>query len=49
MEEQNQAEVASNPSLYESAYLSEKNILITLSIFLFISVIYFSIIITIKE
>ena len=39
----------SNPSLYKSSYLSEKNILITRSISTFISVIYLSIKITIKE
>ena len=49
MEEQNQAEIPSNPSLYKSSFLSEKNILITWSISKSISVIYFSIKITIKE
>ena len=49
MEEQKQAEIPSNSSLYKSSYLNEKNNLITLSISEFISVISFSIEITIKE
>ena len=49
MEEQKHAEIPSNPSLYKSSYLSEKNILITWSVSKLISVIYFSIKITIKE
>ena len=49
MEEEKHAEVQSNPSLYESSYLSEKNILITQSISKLYSVIYFSIKITIKK
>ena len=48
-EEQKHVEIPSNPSLYKSSYLSEKNILITRSISKFIFVIYFSIKITIKE
>ena len=49
MEEQKHAEIPSDPSLYKSSCLSEKNILITRSVSKFISVIYFSIKITIKE
>ena len=49
MEEQKHAEIPSNPSLYKSSYLSEKNSLITWFISNYISVIYFSIQITIKE
>ena len=49
MKEQKHAEILSNPSLYKSSYLSEKNTLITRSVSKFISVFYFSIKITIKE
>ena len=49
MEEQKHAEIPSNPSLYKSSYLSDKNSLITWFISKYISVIYFSIQITIKE
>ena len=49
MEKQKHAESLSNPSLYKSSYLSEKSILITRSISNIISVIYFSIKISIKE
>ena len=49
MEEQKHAEIPSNPSLYKRSYFSDKNDLITRSISKFISVIYFSIEITIKE
>ena len=49
MEEQNHAEIPSNPNLYKSSYLSEKNILITRTISKFNSVIYFSFKMTIKE
>ena len=48
MEVEKHAEIPSNPSLYKSSYFSEKNILITQSIPKFVSVIYFSIEITIK-
>ena len=49
MEEQKHAEIPSNPSQYKRSYVSEKNNLITRSISNFISAIYFSIEITIKE
>ena len=49
MEEQKHAEIPSNPSLYESSYLSEKNSLIMQFISKYISVIYFLIQITMKE
>ena len=49
MEEQKHTEIPSNLSLYKSSYISEKNILTMLSISKFISVIYFSIKIAIKE
>ena len=49
MEEQKHAEVQSNPSLYKRSYFSEKNNLNTRSISKFISVISFSIEITIKK
>ena len=49
MEELKHTEIPSNHSLYKSSYLSEKNILITRSISKFVSVIYFSFKITIKE
>ena len=49
MEEQKHAEILSYLSLYKRSYLGEKNILITRSVSKFISVIYFSIKITIKE
>ena len=49
MEEQKHAEIPSNSSQYKRSYFSEKNNLITLSVSKFISVISFSIEITIKE
>ena len=49
MEEQKNAEIPSNPSLYKRSYFIEKNNLITRSISKFISEISFSIEITINE
>ena len=49
MEEQKNAEIPSNSSLYKRSYFREKNNLIMLSISKFIPVISFSIEITIKE